>query len=130
MIHLSTCPDTSNQTVLPKPLRMIHSLQRCLRQCLWCPTIMRTQWLRITSHISLKHIHRQSTKWSIPRQEVYNVYYTIAKWNFYLQGSDIIIHYDHKHLQKIPNGEKTNKVNQWSLELTTCNFIFQWISGA
>ena len=30
-------------------------------------------------------------KWSTAEQETYGVYYAITKWNYYLQGSDIII---------------------------------------
>ena len=37
-------------------------------------------------------------KWSTPKQEACGVYYTITKWNCYLQGSDIIVHNDHKPL--------------------------------
>ena len=30
-------------------------------------------------------------KWSTTEQEVYGVYYAITKWNYYLQGTDIIV---------------------------------------
>ena len=30
-------------------------------------------------------------KWSIMEQEAYGVYYAITKWNYYLQGADIIV---------------------------------------
>ena len=30
-------------------------------------------------------------KWSTPEQEAYRVYYAITKWNYYLQGSYIIV---------------------------------------
>ena len=30
-------------------------------------------------------------KWSTTEQEAYGVYYTITKWNYYLQGADIIV---------------------------------------
>ena len=33
-------------------------------------------------------------KWSTTEQEVYCIYYTVMKWNYYLQGSDIIVHID------------------------------------
>ena len=51
-------------------------------------------------------------KWSIPKQEAYGVYYVITKWNYYFQGSDIIIYNDHKPLQKFLNGNNANnKIN-------------------
>ena len=55
----------------------------------------------------------------------------ITKWNYYLQGADIIVRNDHKPLARFLNGKKTNnKVNRWSLELATYNITFEWISGA
>ena len=71
------------------------------------------------------------SKWSTPEQEAYGVYYAIIKWNYYLQGSDIIVQNDHKPLAKFLNGKKTNnKVNRLVLELETYNIKFKWISGA
>ena len=61
----------------------------------------------------------------------YGVYYVIAKWNYYLQGANITVKNDHKPLAKFLNGKNANNiVNRWSLELTTYNITFEWISGA
>ena len=30
-------------------------------------------------------------RWSTPEQEAYGIYFTIKKWNYYLQGADIIV---------------------------------------
>ena len=58
-------------------------------------------------------------------------YYAITKWNYYLQGSDIIVQNDHKPLNKFLNGKNVNsKVNRWGLEFATYNITFEWISGA
>ena len=55
-------------------------------------------------------------------QEAYGVYYTVTKWNYYLQGADIIVQNDHRPLAKFLNGKNTNnKVNRWGLELATYN---------
>ena len=35
-------------------------------------------------------------KWSTPEQVAYRVYYAITKWNYYLQGADIIVPNGHK----------------------------------
>ena len=35
-------------------------------------------------------------RWSTPKQEAYGIYFTIKKWNYYLQGVDIIVRNDHK----------------------------------
>ena len=65
-------------------------------------------------------------KWSTPYQEAYRVYYAITKWNYYLQGSDIIVCNDHNPLARFLNGKNTNnKVNRWGLELTTYNITFE-----
>ena len=70
-------------------------------------------------------------KWSTTEQEAFGVYYAIMKWNYYLQGADIIVQNDHKPLAQFLNGKNTNnKVNRWSLELATYNITFEWISGA
>ena len=51
-------------------------------------------------------------------------------WNYYLQGSDIVVQNDHKPLQKFSNDKNANnKVTRWILELATYNIIFEWISG-
>ena len=70
-------------------------------------------------------------KWSMTEQEAYGVYYAITKWNYYLQGADIIVRNDHKPLTIFLNGKNANnKVNRWGLELATSNIAFKWISGA
>ena len=69
-------------------------------------------------------------KWSTTEQEVYGVYYAIIKWNYYLQGADIIVQNDHKPLNTFLNGKNVNtKVNRWGLDLATYNITFEWISG-
>ena len=70
-------------------------------------------------------------QWSTTEQEAYGVNYAVTKWNYYLQGADIIVRNDHKPLAKFLNGKNTdNKVNRWGLELVTYNITFEWISGA
>ena len=70
-------------------------------------------------------------KWSTTEQEAYGIYYALSKWNYYIQGSDIVVCNDHKPPQKFLNGKNANnKVNRWSLELATYNITFEWISGA
>ena len=55
-------------------------------------------------------------KWSMTEWEAYGVYYAITKWNYYLQGVDIIVRNDHKPFTKFLNGKNTsNKVNRWDL---------------
>ena len=70
-------------------------------------------------------------KCSTTEQEAFWVYYAITKWNYYLQGTDIIVQNDHKPLNKFLNGKNANnKVNRWGLELATYNITFELISGA
>ena len=33
-------------------------------------------------------------KWSTTEQEAYGIYYAVTKWNYYLQGSDIVVQND------------------------------------
>ena len=40
----------------------------------------------------LSHIFTDTQwKWSSTEQEAYGVYYTVTKWNYYLQGAEIIV---------------------------------------
>ena len=32
------------------------------------------------------------------KQEAYDIYYAVTKWNYYLQGSEIVVCSDHKPL--------------------------------
>ena len=53
-------------------------------------------------------------KWSTTEQEAYGIHYDVTKWNYFLQGTDIIVLNEHKPLAKFLNGKNTNnKVNQW-----------------
>ena len=70
-------------------------------------------------------------RWSTPGQEAYGIYFTIKKWNYHLQGADIIVRNDHKPLAQFLNGKNKNtKINRWGLELASYNITFEWISGA
>ena len=70
-------------------------------------------------------------RWSTPEQEAYGIYFAIKKWNYYLQGADIIVRNDHKPLAPFLNGKNENmKINRWGLELASYNITFEWISGA
>ena len=69
-------------------------------------------------------------RWSTPEQEAYSIYFAIKKWNYYLQGVDIIVRNDHKPLAQFLNGKNENmKINRWGLELASYNIKFEWISG-
>ena len=80
----------------------------------------------------LSHTYTENQwKWSNTQGEAFGLYYAITKWNYYLQGTDIIVRNDHKPLTCFLNRTNTNnKVNRWSLELATYNISFEWISGA
>ena len=46
-------------------------------------------------------------------QEAYVIYYSVTKWNYYLQGSDIDVHNYHNPLQKFIKCKNANsKVNR------------------
>ena len=70
-------------------------------------------------------------RWSTPEQEAYGIYFAIKKWNYYLQGADIIVQNDHKPLAWFLNGKNENtKINRWGLELASSNITFEWSFGA
>ena len=63
-------------------------------------------------------------RWSTPEQEAYGIYFAVKKWNYYLQGADIIVRNDHKPLAQFLNGKNENtKINRWGLELASYNNI-------
>ena len=67
----------------------------------------------------------------MPEQEAYGIYFAIKKWNYYLQGADIIVRNNHKPLARFLNGKNENtKINRWGLELASYIITFEWISGA
>ena len=80
----------------------------------------------------LSHMFRDTQRrWSTPEQEAYGIYFAVKKWNYYLQGADIIVRNDHKPLARFLNGQNENtKIDRWGLELTSYNITFEWISGA
>ena len=87
----------------------------------------------LNSLLPFSHIPfwKHGGKWSTTEQEAYGVYYAITKWNYYLQGTDIIVQNDHKPLNKFLKGKNVNnKVNRWVLDLATYSITFEWISGA
>ena len=70
-------------------------------------------------------------RWSTPEQEADDIYFAVKKWNYYLQGADIIVRNIHKPLAWFLNGKNENmKMNRWGLELASYNIKFEWISGA
>ena len=69
-------------------------------------------------------------KWSTTEQEACGVYYAVIKWNYYLQGANIIVCNDHKPIASFLNGKNANNnMNIWGLELATYKITFEWISG-
>ena len=70
-------------------------------------------------------------RWSTPEQEAYSICFAVKKWNYYLQGADIMVRNDHKPVVWFLNGKNENtKINRWGLELASYNIMFEWISGA
>ena len=116
---------------LPRPFQGLHSVHRCLRWCLWSSVVTRIWWPRTSSCIFFHTFTDTEWKRITTEQEACGIYYAMTKWNYYLQGSDIIVHNDQRPLQKFLNGKNANnKVNRWSLEPATYNITFEWISGS
>ena len=51
-------------------------------------------------------------QWSTTEQEAYSVYYAVTKWNYYLQGAEIIGSNDHKPLARFLNGKM--QIAKWT----------------
>ena len=63
-----------------------------------------TRWNRISIAFLLHTFTETQRKWSTTEQEAYGIYYTITKWNYYLQGANITVKSDHKLLAWFLNG--------------------------
>ena len=122
---------TSTNSMIPQPQQEIYSLHRCIRWCLQSSVNTGTWRHRVSNCLLISHFLETQRKWSTTEQEVYGVYYAVTKWNYSLQGADVIVRNDHKPLAKFLNGKSANnKVNRWGLELATYNITFEWLSGA
>ena len=122
---------TSTTSMIPQPQQEIYSLYEHIRWCLGSSVDTRIWWYKFPIAFLSHTFWETQRKWSITKQEAYGVYYVVTKWNYYLQGTDIIVRNDHKLLTKILNGKNANnKVNRWGPELATYNITFEWISGA
>ena len=110
---------SSTHPTLPKPKQDIHCIHRCFRWCI-CRAQLSQEHNGTGFPVAfLSHTFMETQcKWSTTEQEAFGVYYAITKWNYYLQGADIIVRNDHKPLAWFLNGKNTNnKVNRWSLNL-------------
>ena len=111
--------------IIPTPASLINSLHRCFRWCLHEFQLTQehdgTEFpIAFLSHTFLETKRKLSTT----EQEAYGVYYAVTKWNYYLQGADIIVRNDHKPLTKFLNGKNANnKVNRWGLELASLTIL-------
>ena len=115
--------DTGSHSAVPGHNKSLHHVHRCLRLT---HDIVKFP-VAFLSHTFTDNQRR----WSTPKQEAYGIYFTIKKWNYYLQGADIIVRNDHKPLARFLNGKNENtKINRWGLELASYNIMFKWISGA
>ena len=69
----------------------------------------------------LSHIFSETQcKWSTTEQEAFGVYYAITKWNYYLQGANIIVRNNHKPLAHFLNGKNHEQQGQ-QMEFGTCH---------
>ena len=83
------------------------------------------------SSLPITYVHRYSTKMEYTRTRSVWYLFCHQKWNYYLQGADIIVRNDHKPSAQFLNGKNENmKINRWGLELASYNITFEWISGA
>ena len=71
-----------------------------------CHKNMMVQNFQLPSYLIL--FFGNPIKWSMTEQEVYGLYYAITKWNYYLQGADIIVRNDQNPLSKYLNGNNSN----------------------
>ena len=109
VIMQHSCPQKyflrSTYPSLPGSFKMPHSVHRCLRWHPWNSVIIETGWSRNFSCISLPHIPRHPVEMEHYRTGTNGIYYALTKWNYYLQGSDIIAHNDHNPIQKFLNSK-------------------------
>ena len=122
---------TRTYPTLSRPNKMIHSLTDASDNACGAQLSQENDETEFPIVFLLHTFIDTQRRWSTTEQEAYGVYYIVTKWNYYLQGAEVIIWNDHKPLARSLNGKSaTNKVNRWGLELATYNITFEWISGA
>ena len=63
-------------------------------------------------------------KWSTTEQEAYGVYYTVMKWNYYLQGAEIIVRHDYEPQVRFHNGKNANNSQQMGIRTSNIQHNF------
>ena len=81
---------------------------------MWSTALTGAQWNGLPIAFLLHTFTESQRKWSTTEQEAYGIYYTITKWNYYLQGANIIVKDNHKPLAQFLNG--TNILTIWSTD--------------
>ena len=121
---------TSTNSVIPQPQQEIYSLQMHWMMPVEAQLTQEHDGTEFPIAFLSHTFSETQRKWCMTEQKAYGAYYAVTKWNYYLQGADIIVRNDHKPLTKFLKGKNANnKVKRWGLELATYNITFEWISG-
>ena len=116
----------STHSAIPRHNKTLHCVHRCLRNACGAQLSQIHNGTKFPVAFLSHTFTDTQRRWSTPEQEAYSIYFTIKKWNYYLQGADIIVRNDHKPLARFLNGKNENtKINRWGLELTSYNITFE-----
>ena len=62
-------------------------------------------------------------------RKAFAIYMSVKRLTFYLQDAKCTIHCDYRSLEKFPQGKtENNKVNNWSMELSSYKLTIQYIN--
>ena len=88
----------------------------------------------VTTHHTVTYVsglfRGSQLNWVALTKEAYAIYMSVKKLSFYLTDAEITLRSDHLPLKKfLLRNTLNSKVNNWAVELETCNIKFEHISG-
>ena len=75
-----------------------------------------------------KTLSKAEKRWSVYEKETFAIFYSLRKWEHYLQGTKFTLFTDHKNLTYL-NKDPSPKVMRWKVAVQEYNFEVAYIEG-
>jgi hypothetical protein len=76
-----------------------------------------------------KTLSKAEKKWSVYEKEAYAIFYSLRKWEHYLQGLKFTLFTDHRNLTFLEN-DPSPKVQRWRIAVQEYDFDVAFIEGS
>ena len=131
LLNTKVISNTSTYPALSGSSKVIHSLHRCIRWCMWSTTLTRIWWDGISNSLSFAYLHGYTEKMEYHRTRSRQSILCSYKMELLPPGSWSHCTQWPQTTGKISKWKNANnKVNRWGLELAIYNITFEWILGA